>query len=166
MAVPLSPPVWVPPNPLRRPACTAQEASIVASCFTLGGQYCNALSSVRPTCQTCAIVDASSPTYGALVQTDPYSPAELNIPGCVSALTGDVSANSCGARLMAESNCELSACSQCADADLDACLDAAARTTCAAQYQAASCADGPLATCIHGNSLVDQATYLVSLFCM
>lgn len=167
IATPVSPIPWVPPNPLHQPVCTPQEASIVATCFTLGGQYCNALPNISPQCQTCAVVPGNSPRYGALIQVDPSRPAELNVEGCVSALTGDGSATSCGARLLAESVCETNACNHCStDAEFDQCNRAAASTTCASQAAAAACADAPLATCVQGKSRVEQATHLVALFCM
>lgn len=157
---------WVQPNPVQRHVCSAAEAQVVATCFTLGGQYCQNLNAVNPACQSCAVTPAASPTYGALVQVDQSSPAQPNITGCVGALTGNPTASGCGAKLESEIECEANACARCADADRGACANQAAATVCAAQRQASSCADQALATCLQGQSAADQAINLVAIFCM
>lgn len=167
IATPASPIPWVMPNPLHQPVCTAQEAAIVASCFLLGGQNCNALPQISPYCQACAVVPGNAARYGALIQFDPSRPAELNVSGCVGAVSGNASATGCGARLLAEEECEMAACNHCnTEPEYLACMRSAAATTCAPQAAAAACADGPLTVCVRGNSAVEQATHLIALFCM
>lgn len=157
---------WVPPNPLKHPVCSAQEAQVVAACFTLGGQYCNQLSAVNPNCVTCAVSSAGSPTYGALVQYDQYHAAAPNIAGCISALTGNISNTSCGAAWLAEDDCEYASCAHCAQQDYAACTAAAATTTCAQTAAAAACAQQALGICVRGSSDVDIAINMIGLFCM
>ncbi len=156
---------WRPPHAPHMKVCTAQEASLLASCF-FGNQGCD--QTVSTVCHNCAVSSAaSSSTYGAIIVDESGArEAEPNVEGCVAIATGDVSANGCGARLRSKFGCESQACSTCGANDSAQCVRAAGTGVCAAYSQAATSCMGSLAQCIKGTTPAAVALNLIQLFCM
>lgn len=154
---------WQPPRtPLHLNVCTPQEATAIVTC-RFSQQNCNA--QVSSACHACSVTGPNDPKSGPLIIGQDGS-ASVNIEGCVSALSGDVSANSCGARLLSASICESEACADCqTDQAFEACLGQADKTVCAQPVAAAKCADQYMASCVQGNSVAEIAFNLIKLFC-
>jgi hypothetical protein len=163
---PVTPPPikWIPPHALHGNVCTPQDAAAIASCF-VQAQSCEVL--VSATCHGCAVSGDSSASSAALIVHDQSGNTdELNIAGCVGALSGDPSASGCGAKLAARDACITSACTACTDsASLSSCATRAATTVCAAANADAQCAAPYLPQCNQGTTELEVAFNLVRVFC-
>lgn len=158
--------LWRPPHQRMQGACTQQEAQAIATCF-FNNQNCE--QQVTAQCHNCAVSSpTASSTYGAIIvdETGQREP-EVNVEGCVAAITGDTSASGCGGRLKATYACESAACAQCTDTtQLAQCQQQAAAGPCAQYAQASSQCDSTAAQCLQGGSEVQVAYNLIQMFCM
>ncbi len=157
-------PAWIPPHALHRNVCTPQEAAAIVSCF-VQNQNCQVL--VSSACHQCAVSGDNTPYSSALIvhQTPGVAP-ELNIEGCVGAVSKDPSATGCGPKLAAKYACAASACAGCKDAaGFQTCSTQADTTSCATQSAAAQCAAPYLAQCVQGTTELEVAFNLVKTFC-
>jgi hypothetical protein len=143
--------------------CTPQEATALAQCF-ITQQNCQA--PINPACHACAMSGEASPYSSALLFNAANQPSELNVEGCVAALSGDTSATGCGPKLQARFACAGNACTACTDeAQRTTCLQQADTTTCSTVNQAAACATPYLPQCVQGNTELEVAFNLVRIFC-
>lgn len=156
--------VWRPPH-RQQGACTQQEAAAIATCF-FNNQNCD--QPVTANCHTCAVSSpTASQTFGAIIvdETGQREP-EVNVEGCVAAMTNDTSASGCGARLKMTYACESAACSRCDAQGLAACQRAAATGPCAQYAQQSAQCESVASQCMAGTTEAEVAMNLIQLFCM
>lgn len=156
---------WIPPHALHRNVCTPQEAAAIVSCF-VQNQNCDVL--VSSACHQCAVSGDTTGYSSALIIHDqnPSRGPELNVEGCVAAMSGDPSATGCGPKLVAKYACEAAACSTCADpTSAQQCAAQSDTTTCATQNTAAQCAGPYMSQCVQGTTDLEVAFNLVKTFC-
>jgi hypothetical protein len=179
-------PTWKPPTGFHQGQCTDVQAAAFVDCLS-NLPYADACQTFRSeaangNCRKCAISALVSPAtaYGPLIEGTVA--IDVNEPGCIAQVTGDVSATGCGAQLFALRQCEEQSCeSNCpvpANDDgtayntLLACEKNAASTTCKAYANAATCAidlerdAGVASVCAQtGGTFADNAKAMVKLFC-
>jgi len=160
-----APAMWIPPHALHSNLCTAQDAAAITSCF-VQGQGCDVV--VSATCRACAVSGDTAQYSSALIVHDQSSarPLALNIAGCVGAVSGDLSAGGCGAKLAAKEACTASSCAGCTDPiEFQSCAAQAEASVCAAANAGAQCAAPYMAQCVQGTTELEVAFNLVTLFC-
>jgi hypothetical protein len=127
----------------------------------------------------CILTKPSGPALGPLID---YSASQgfvaVNTAGCVSRLTGDVSATGCASKISALKECEEAACVNCLVTDdaslvaLNQCTTDADGLACQAYAGPASCSDpmkdaGATAACFIGDTDFDAAyDAVVPMFCL
>jgi hypothetical protein len=176
-AIPQFAPQWHPPTPFHQGRCLSTQIKTLVDCNfdpNVNDPNCKALRlyPANQDCQACLATPVSASLYGPLVTDGDY--ANLNIAGCIANVEGNASATSCGAKFDIANQCSASACRGCSDKNLkalDACMSKAAEGLCANYAAAADCADalldanGPAAACMPGNSWLESAAILGTLFC-
>ena len=166
---------WHPPQGFHQAACTPAQVERVIRCFvTFEGDWdtCHAFAVTAPGCVTCAISKEGAQKYSALYR-DHSATLHANVGGCVAQATGDVAADSCGARAVLDEQCLHDACSQCDFDDGEAahCREVARAGVCSRYDGASACIDaataegGAATMCRTSGALADQARVLIPLFC-
>jgi hypothetical protein len=177
-------PTWKPPTRFTQGKCTdVQIAAFVdclngkpdaATCKTFTGDAAN------KSCLQCAETPSTAATYGPLVVGTVT--IQVNVSGCIALATGDVSATGCGAKVLALSQCEQTACEpNCPVSSSDtgaefmallACQMNSDTTVCKKFADDAACAasvegDGGVATmcALSGATFADNAIPMIKLFC-
>jgi hypothetical protein len=160
---------WVPPAALHKNACTASQVQVMVECmFTSVGSNATCQqffdSYANDNCLSCAISSQLSSKAGPIL--DDGQAYWTNPAPCMSALQGDSTNASCGAKWNLMVDCEVAACGHCSDADYWDCVLAADKGVCAQYATAAQCSTVYESSCISESSLVDEAQKLVKIFCM
>lgn len=178
-------PSWTPPAALHQGKCSGAQIAAFTDCAYGHPGYdtakCDAWNkdAANSACIACAAPGATAAQTGAMLPV--AGSTNANYAGCVAALTGDVSATGCGAKIQAAEQCRMTSCqSACPvtpgdDAAFKAftkCLDDAWTGECATYAAATTCADdfrkgsGAAAACYPNTTDfgVIVSTY-VTLFC-
>jgi hypothetical protein len=169
-------PVWTPPLAPILGACTAQQIStevgLCVSGANLNRDACNAfaLDPTNETCLGCLFTTTDKSKYGA-VTIDPSKYLQTNVPGCIAEVDGDLSANGCGAKAQAYSDCLRMACeADCwrgtNDAAYGTCRTKASAGDCHAEQVADVCENSPkYASCNGYSTLAEYFLAIGGLFC-
>ncbi|MBW2455806.1 MAG: hypothetical protein JRI68_14915 [Deltaproteobacteria bacterium] len=110
-------PNWKPSGGLAQGLCTDQQADdLLAACW---GGMSNELScnnwkndGANAACLACAIVDYDDPIWNAVVFFESFGFYDRAYGSCISAFEGDLSDQSCGAKLQAAWDCAGNACDE------------------------------------------------------
>lgn len=176
-------PTWKAPKAIHSTACTAANAQLAVDCAfdpNADPTTCNAFaaSTANDACRQCVYSAPTDSTYGPIV-IDSNNIGSLNYAGCVAALSGNTTSTGCGAKVQAATQCEVAACSSCADPsasqqaldNYNTCRTDAAAGVCTTYDTAQSCADtltatgGSAAACVNGSTFVLLARNLAKIFC-
>lgn len=170
---------WVPPKPASS-ACTEKLiGDYAAACLdakTRSGTACTAFGKANAACTSCLVTQEGSSAYGAAILR-PNGVISLNVGGCIALVSGDVSANGCGAKYETNRQCAAASCdANCPLPDGDdaafsaylKCLSDSSKSTCSTQA-AAVCPEadaGALTACqLGGATFVDNFLALAPIFC-
>ncbi len=176
-------PTWKTPAPLHQNKCTASNVALAVQCVfdaTANQTTCQTFTqaAANKPCLDCIFTDPATATAPGPIELDQAGLARLNAAGCISRLTNDLTATSCGAKLSAATQCADYACeANCPGLDAtslaarDQCDSDALAGGCSTYDSASACADtvagpgGQAAACADGNTFMDRATKLATLFC-
>lgn len=157
---------WKPPSGLHQKKCTPAQVATFATCVYnhtgRDAKVCDAFDAdaANADCLACAKTNTSGTTLGAIVTNG--TSVSANNPGCIALVSGDLSANGCGAKVQAALLCEDAACVDVCPVSAGdtaafnkflACEQLAAQDGCKAYEDAASCAatlvadGGPASVC-------------------
>ena len=177
-------PSWKPPTPFNQARCTNTQINAfvdclngkpdAATCKTFTGDAAN------KSCLQCADTPATAAKYGPLVSGTVT--IQVNVSGCIANATGDTSATGCGAKVLANSQCEQAACeANCPVSASDtgaefmallACQTKSDTSSCKTFAAAATCSDalvgdgGVANKCdLVGASFAENAVQMIKLFC-
>lgn len=164
-----TPPSWAPPMPLHQGKCSPSQAQQVTDCLmTTAGATptCDSFmtSYQNGGCIQCAVTSVNAPKRGPIL--DDGQLYYTNPAGCIAALSGDSSAQSCGATFDTLYSCEWNACSECnaTEQNYNDCADEADKGACASWASAKTCSKIYETQCL-GTSPADEGLKLVNLFC-
>lgn len=151
-------PTWKEPIGLHLGKCSPTQIATLATCVWPDPQRneatCTAFfaDNANAACIACGRTPTTEPKLGAVVSNG--ASVQVNYPGCIAAVTNDVTAAGCGAKVQAKELCLDFACvSACptpagdnaAFQALLKCQDDASKTVCKTFADAAKCADPFLA---------------------
>jgi hypothetical protein len=174
-------PKWTPPA-AHQDVCSQQNIDDFRK-FCLGTGDANACNSFLATAtgKACAQCILTSPTAAALGPLVDHSKDQgfvsLNTAGCIALATGDTTANGCGAKVLALSQCDDAACVNCKVTDdaslalLNQCTQDAEGAACASYAGPAGCADqlaeaGTASQCFGGTDFDSGYNSIVPIFCL
>jgi hypothetical protein len=169
-------PVWTPPATPTPGVCTAQQIStevgLCGSGASLDRAACAAFDRdpANTACVGCLFTTTDQSKYGA-VTIDANNYWQTNIPGCIAEIDGDLSANGCGAKDQAYSDCLRTACEAACWADKSSaaysdCRAKASAGDCQAEQAADVCAKSPkYASCVDYSLFADYFVAIGGLFC-
>ncbi len=169
-------PTWVPPARPTPGVCSADqlatELELCVAPATFDQSACDAfrIDHANTSCLSCIFTPASDSTVGA-VSVDAYNFWQTNLGGCMAEVDGDATANGCGAKEQAYSDCLRTACeANCwvgqGTATFDACEAQARVGECQGYLTAAVCATAPkYAECLAYMTFPDFFNGISNLFC-
>ena len=172
-------PHWQPPAPLHQGRCTSAQIDMLVRC-KLGDdpQACQNVSAdaTYADCKACLFTPITAAQLGPFIVDGRV--IDTNFAGCVARSLDDVTVNGCGAKQQASDQCVDAACDPTcpldgatALKDLQRCIFNARETVCATYNDDANCAieavgpGGPAAPCIEGQTFIQQATAIGTVFC-
>jgi hypothetical protein len=161
-----APTPWKPLAGARRNLCNETQSNQLAECIgnlSSSATACDAFKSANATCYQCAVTSSIAASYSAIIDDGNFF--YPNIPGCISAATGDLGPTSCGAKWQANNECAEHSCTRCSDADFGACFDEAADGICHRSYDA-SCSDAVWEQCASSaGNLKEGLLKTIRVFC-
>ena len=135
-------PRWKPPR-TQRGACTERQIDLEYESCDGPRATSSACRSFREdaaneACLACLLSDEDDPSYGPIIEGGGLW--KTNTSGCIALLDGDVSADGCGAKVQAASECYDAACAGCMPAEsFLACRQRAPETVCRPYYLDSIC---------------------------
>lgn len=174
-------PSWKAPSPFGQRICSADQVQAILSCIfdpNADQAACAAVNADEnnQACADCLLTPDTAKALGPLVTRGQV--ASLNVAGCIANAARDRTANGCGAKVQAASDCVDAACNDtmpCTDAGGVADCEKRARTSSCASFVTASdaCAgpllasDGGAHECAVGDAstFLSDAIRLGTLFC-
>lgn len=178
-------PTWKEPVGLHLGKCSPTQIATLATCVWPNPQRneatCNAFfaDTNNAACIACGRTPTTEPKLGAVVSNG--ASVQVNYPGCIAAVTNDVTATGCGAKVQAKELCLDFACvnacptpagDNAAFQALLKCQDDAAKTVCKTYADAAACADpflqpgGAATVCAPTvTDFGDRVEHYLDLFC-
>jgi hypothetical protein len=177
-------PSWKPPTPFNQGRCTNTQINAFVDCLSAkpDAATCKTFTgdAANKSCLQCAATPATAAKYGPLVEGTVT--IQVNVSGCIANATGDTSATGCGAKVLANSQCEQAACeANCPVSASDtgpefmallACQTKSDSSSCKTYANDAACADaltgdgGTANKCdLVGASFAENAVQMVKLFC-
>jgi len=177
-------PKWVPPA-AHKDVCSQQNIDDFRK-FCLGTGDANACNSFLATAtgKACAACILTAPTSAALGPLIDHSKDQgfvsLNTAGCIALAEGDVSATSCGSKVLALSQCDDAACINCKVTDdpatltaLEQCDSDAEGKACTTYVDPAKCSDALAEAgtpaekaCFTGSDFDTGYNAIVPIFCL
>ena len=164
-------PTWHPPRAPREGACTRSQIDAqYTTCHSASGSQaaCEALraNAANKACADCLFTDEKEATYGPII----WSPNSwrTNTGGCIASLDRDMTAQGCGARVDAATECADAACRTCEPFNkFLECRRKANATVCRAHYLDSICQFRPeYTTCTDYETNQEYFEAVVNAFCV
>ena len=100
--------------PFQPGACTTEElSSYISECLKSDGDKCAAYKSASATCAACIETKSTDDAWGPIVFYEGRTYYDYDQGGCIANVTGDLSAEGCGAAQTAYLECRHAACNAC-----------------------------------------------------
>ncbi len=176
-------PTWKPPTAHKNACNQATIDNFLKFCLgvqTDQGAACNSLLGTAngKACAACIDTPSTAANLGPLIShAEGY--VSINTAGCVALAQNDLTAGGCGAKILAEAQCDAAACTSCkvnddpqSLTDLGGCEAEANTKACQQYFDGASCgraleeAGTVGKECFAGQSFEDAYNAIVPIFCL